>query len=256
MPCGGLEPPQPCGPRIFVPLRPSPPARGGMRIPITVVVAAVMCAGSAAVAQTAPSHSPQQGSSASIPDMLKPQSPISGIETLSDTEGIDEGLYLVQWYRITEGTLQSLISKELNPATLQSGTMVIRFKILPSGQLMDGGTVLERGQARLDKAVFDAIGGSAYPRLPEEFHGAYLEFLVDWLYDSRLAKYQNRRSPSNRPFRPFSGFWLNRQPLFNSVSGAKQGSVRLAVHGRLIWRWSLDVVDDDFLEWDFNWHQL
>ena len=160
-----------------------------MRIPITVIVAAVLCAGSAAMAQTAPSDTPQQGPSASIPDMLKPQSPISGIETLSDPEGIDEGPYLVQWYRITEGTLQSLVSKEVNPATLQSGTVVIRFKILPSGRLMDGGTVLERGsgQARLDKAVLDAISGSAYPRLPEEFHGAYQELRVYWLYNSHLA---------------------------------------------------------------------
>jgi outer membrane biosynthesis protein TonB len=161
-----------------------------MRIPITVVFAAALCAFSSAVAQTAPSHTPQQGPSASIPDMLKPQSPISGIETLSGTEGIDEGPYLDQWYRITEGTLQSLLSKEVNPATLQSGTVVIRFKILPSGQLMDGGTVLERGsgQAWLDKAVLDAIGGSAYPRLPEEFHGAYLELRVYWLYNNHRAK--------------------------------------------------------------------
>lgn len=161
-----------------------------MRIPITVVVAAVFCAGSAVVAQTALSDSHQQGPSASIPDTLKPQSPISGIETLSDPEGIDEGPYLAQWCRITEATLQSLISKEVNPPALQSGKVVIRFKILPSGQLMDGGTVLERGsgQARLDKAVLDAIGGSAYPRLPEEFHGAYLELRVYWLYNSHQTK--------------------------------------------------------------------
>jgi hypothetical protein len=57
-----------------------------MRIPLTVVVAAALCAVSAAVVQTAPSHTPQQGPSASISDMLKPQSPISGIETLSNTE--------------------------------------------------------------------------------------------------------------------------------------------------------------------------
>jgi TonB family protein len=161
-----------------------------MQIPITVVVAAVLCAGSAVVVQTAPSDAPQQGPSASIPDMLKPQSPISGIETLSDTEGIDVGPYLGQWHRITETSLQSLISKQANPATPQSGTVVLRFKILPSGQLKDGSTVLERGsgQARLDKAVLDAIVGSAYPRLPEEFHGAYLELRVYWLYNSHLAK--------------------------------------------------------------------
>ena len=31
---------------------------------------------------------------------------------------------------------------------------------------------------------------------------------------------------------------------------------RSTVRGRLIWRWFLDVVDDDFVEWDFDWHQL
>jgi hypothetical protein len=161
-----------------------------MRIPITLVVAAVLSVGSAVEAQTAPSDTPQQGPPASIPDMLKPQTPISGVETLSDTEGIDEGPYLRQWYRITEKSLQSLISKQANPATPQSGTVVVRFKILPSGQLMDGSTVLERGsgQALVDKVVLDAIGGSAYPRLPAEFHGAYLELRVYWLYNSHLAK--------------------------------------------------------------------
>jgi TonB family protein len=157
-----------------------------MRISITLVVAAVLCAGSAVEAQTAPSNTPQQGHSASIPDMLKPQSPTSGIETLSDTKGIDEGHYLREWHHITEATLQSLISKQANPSPAHSGTVVVRLKILPSGKLMDGSTILESGsgQPLLDKAVLDAISGSAYPRLPEEFHGAYLELRVHWLYNS------------------------------------------------------------------------
>jgi len=161
-----------------------------MRISITLVVAAVLWAGSAVGAQTAPSNTPQQGPSTSIPDMLKPQSSTSGIETLSDTEGIDAGPYLRQWHHITETTLQSLISKQANPSPLHSGTVIVRFKILPSGKVMDGSTILERssGQPLLDKAVLDAISGSAYPRLPEEFHGAYLELRVHWLYNSHLTK--------------------------------------------------------------------
>ena len=160
-----------------------------MRIPITVLAAAVLCVGSVVDAQTAPSDPPQQEPAASIPGVLKSQSPISGIETLSDTEGIDVGPYLRQWHRITETSLQSLISKQANSATPQSGTVVVRFKILQNGQLMDGSTLLERGsgQARLDKAVLDAINGSAYPHLPEEFQGTYLELRVYWLYNS-LAK--------------------------------------------------------------------
>jgi TonB family protein len=158
-----------------------------MRIPIAVVVAAVLCAGSAVVAQV----SRQQDLAGPYPtDTLKPQSPNYRIETLSDTEGIDVGPYLRQWHRITETSLRSLISKQTNPATPQSGTVVVRFKILPSGQLLDGSTVLESGsgQARLDKAVLDAIDGSAYPRLPEEFHGPYLELRVYWLYNSQVAR--------------------------------------------------------------------
>ncbi len=161
-----------------------------MRISMTLVAAAVLCAGSGVKAQTAPSKTPQQGHPALIPDMLKPQSPTSGIETLSDTGGIDEGPYLRQWRQITETTLQPLISKQANPAPPHSGTVVARLKILPSGKLMDGSTILERGsgQPLLDKAVLDAISSSAYPRLPEEFHGAYLELRVYWLYNSHLAK--------------------------------------------------------------------
>ncbi len=81
----------------------------------------------------------------------------------------------------------------VNPATPQSGTVVVRFKLLQNGQLMDGSTVLEKGsgQALLDKAVLDAIGRSAYPHLPEEFHGADLDLRVYWLYNSHPAKQHN-----------------------------------------------------------------
>ncbi|HUD56766.1 MAG TPA: TonB C-terminal domain-containing protein [Terracidiphilus sp.] len=69
------------------------------------------------------------------------------------------------------------MQKESNASALQSDTVVIRFKILPNGNLMDGSMVFEQrsGQTRLDTAAWKAIASSDYPPLLKEFHGPYLE---------------------------------------------------------------------------------
>lgn len=161
-----------------------------MRIPISIIAAAILCSGSATGAQNAPSGTLQSPPSTATSEELNSQSPIGGVEVLSDTEGVDFKDFLVQWHRITETTWQQLTPKEAGTRGLQSGTVAIRFKIMPSGKMMDGGMVLEErsGNSQLDRAAWDAIAKSAYPQLPEEFHGPYLELRAHFVYKNHLAK--------------------------------------------------------------------
>jgi outer membrane biosynthesis protein TonB len=118
------------------------------------------------------------------------QSPASGVEILSDTEGADVEPFLRQWIHITVTTLVKLAPTEANKASLQPGVVVVRFKILPNGKIMDGGMVLEErsGQSELDKIAWDAVARSAYPPLPEQFHGPYLELRWHLVYKDHQAK--------------------------------------------------------------------
>lgn len=155
-----------------------------MRIPHAVLVVAMICAGSRAEAQTMQSIAPRPEPSTETSQNLKAQMPLGGVEVLSDTAGVDFGQYLLQWHRITKANWHQPTSKEMNAQKPQVETVAIRFKIVPNGQLMDRGMVLEErsGQTQLDKAAWDAIANSDYPRLPEEFHGPYLELRAYFSY--------------------------------------------------------------------------
>jgi outer membrane biosynthesis protein TonB len=160
-----------------------------MRIPIAALAVVILCDGSAVYTQTAPDSSPQ-GPSTATSDELKPQVHIDGVEVLSDTQGVDFKRYLIEWHRVTEATWQPLIPKEANPPVLESGKVVIRFKILPNGQLMDGSLLLEghSGYVALDRAAWGAITSSDFPRLPEAFKGPFLELRAPFLYNKKSAK--------------------------------------------------------------------
>jgi TonB C terminal len=148
-----------------------------MRIPIATIIAAMLCAGTAARAQAAPQDAAQPASTTRASAQLKAQTPLGGVEVLTDTEGVDLKPFLQRWRHATEAAWQHVDPKQVNASDQQPATVAIRFKILPSGQLMDGGTVLEQlsGQTPFDKAVWQAIANSTYPPLPEEFQGKYLE---------------------------------------------------------------------------------
>ena len=101
----------------------------------------------------------------------------AAFEILSDQQGVDFSSWLQRWHRETEHTWDPLIPDEVNPPILKSGVVIIRFKVLPNGRLMDGSMVLEgrSGDTALDRAAWGALTGSNYPPLPREFHGPYLE---------------------------------------------------------------------------------
>lgn len=110
-----------------------------------------------------------------------------GVQILSDTQGVDFNSWLIRWHRETERAWDPLIPDEVNPPILKSGVVVIRFKVLPNGRLMDGSMVLEgrSGDTGLDRAAWGALTGSNYPPLPSQFHGPYLELRAVFMYNMR-----------------------------------------------------------------------
>jgi hypothetical protein len=116
---------------------------------------------------------------------MHPGAGAGGLQILSDTQGVDFSSWIRRWYFETEHTWDPLIPDEVNPPILKSGMVVIRFKVLPNGRLMDGSVVLEgrSGDTALDRAAWGALTGSNYPPLPSEFHGPYLEMRAAFLYN-------------------------------------------------------------------------
>lgn len=108
-----------------------------------------------------------------------------GVQVLSDTQGVDFRAWLQRWHHETQNTWDPLIPDEVNPPIMKSGMVVIRFKVLPNGRLMDGGIVLEgrSGDTALDRAAWGALTGSNYPPLPRDFHGPYLEMRAYFEYN-------------------------------------------------------------------------
>ncbi len=108
-----------------------------------------------------------------------------GVQILSDTQGVDFSAWIRAWYYDTEHTWDPLIPDEVNPPISKQGQVMIRFKVLPNGRLMDGSVVLEgrSGDVALDRAAWGALTGSSYPPLPRDFHGPYLELRALFLYN-------------------------------------------------------------------------
>jgi hypothetical protein len=116
---------------------------------------------------------------------MHPGAGSGGLQILSDTQGVDFNSWIQHWHRETLHTWDPLIPDEVNPPILKSGQLMIRFKVLPSGRLMDGSLILETrsGDVALDRAAWGALTGSNYPPLPRDFHGPYLELRALFMYN-------------------------------------------------------------------------
>lgn len=108
-----------------------------------------------------------------------------GVQILSDTQGVDFRDWLIRWHYVTQRTWDPLIPDEVNPPILKAGVVVIRFKVLPNGQVVDMQLEGRSGDTGLDRAAWGAIRGSSYPPLPRAFHGPYLELRAVFLYNQR-----------------------------------------------------------------------
>ena len=108
----------------------------------------------------------------------------SGVEVLSDMQGVDFGPYLKQLKRLITASWYPLIPEECYPPLNKEGETLIRFTILPNGNLQIGGMHLD-GSTRdvaIDKAAWGGIVGvGQFPPLPKEFHGGNLQLRVSFV---------------------------------------------------------------------------
>jgi TonB family protein len=116
---------------------------------------------------------------------MHPGAGSGGVQVLSDTQGVDFSNWLIRWHRETERTWDPLIPDEVNPPILKAGIVVIRFKVLPNGQVTDMTLEGRSGDTGLDRAAWGAIRGSSYPGLPREFHGPFLELRAVFMYNQK-----------------------------------------------------------------------
>jgi hypothetical protein len=140
------------------------------------------------------SRNPGEGSQSNLESGGLARHPGAGTgepEILSDTQGVDFRAWMQRWHHETQNTWDPLIPDEVNPPLLKSGMVVIRFRVLPNGRLMEpNGVFLEgrSGDTALDRAAWGALTGSNYPPLPKDFHGPYFEVRAYFLYNMQPPK--------------------------------------------------------------------
>lgn len=116
---------------------------------------------------------------------MHPGAGAGGLQILSDTQGVDFSRWMSAWYYETRRTWDPLIPDEVNPPIRKQGQVLVHFKVLPNGRVMDGSMTLDgrSGDTGLDRAAWGAIQGASYPPLPRDFHGPYLELRAWFLYN-------------------------------------------------------------------------
>jgi TonB family protein len=121
-------------------------------------------------------------SSPSAKNDTKQTAPSSGVEILTDTQGVDFGPYVRKALAIIKKNWIPLIPEEARPPANMQGETLIRFSILPDGKIsamhLDGSSQ----HTNIDRAAWGAITGvGQFPPLPTEFKGPYLELRIDFL---------------------------------------------------------------------------
>jgi TonB family protein len=116
---------------------------------------------------------------------MHPGAGTGGIDILSDTQGVDFSAWIARWHYITLHTWDPLIPDEVNAPISKQGVVVVHFKVLPNGQVVDMQLDGRSGDTGLDRAAWGAISGSSYPPLPHDFHGPYLELRAYFLYNEQ-----------------------------------------------------------------------
>ena len=126
-------------------------------------------------------------SSPSAKNDTKPTALSSGVEILTDTQGVDFGPYVRKALTIIKKNWLALIPEEARPPANMQGETLIRFSILPDGKIsamhLDGSSQ----HINIDRAAWGAITGvGQLPPLPTEFKGSHLELRIDFLTNRPL----------------------------------------------------------------------
>ena len=110
------------------------------------------------------------------------QGPNTGVEVLSDTQGVDFGPYLRRILGDIRRTWIPLIPEEARPPLNKQGETLIRFTILPDGRI---GAMALDGSSHddaINRAAWSGITGvGQFPPLPSSFHGPNLELRIEFL---------------------------------------------------------------------------
>jgi TonB family protein len=111
----------------------------------------------------------------------------TGVEVLSDTQGVDFGPYIRRILSDIKRNWLPLIPEEARPPLNKQGETLIRFTILSDGRIaamnLDGSSQ----DTAIDRACWGAITGvGQFPPLPANFKGPNLELRVDFLTNKPL----------------------------------------------------------------------
>jgi TonB family protein len=108
----------------------------------------------------------------------------SGLDVLSDTQGVDFGPYLSRIVAVVRMNWYNLIPEEARPPMLKKGKVAIEFAILPDGKVAGMRLMDPSGDVALDRAAWGGITASnPFSPLPSEFHGPYLALRFSFYYN-------------------------------------------------------------------------
>jgi outer membrane biosynthesis protein TonB len=108
----------------------------------------------------------------------------TGLEVLSDTEGVDFNNYLARVYIIVKRNWFAVMPESANLG--ERGIVSLEFQINKDGSVSVSEPVLVRtsGKEPLDRAAISSIRASVpFERLPTEFHGQFLKLRFTYFYN-------------------------------------------------------------------------
>jgi outer membrane biosynthesis protein TonB len=111
----------------------------------------------------------------------------SGVQVLSDMQGVDFSDYLRRMLSDVKRNWLPLLPEEIEPPISKQGETRVRFTILPDGRI--GGMTLEgrSGDVALDKAAWGSIVSEGqFPPLPSQFHGPNLELRIYFMVNKNV----------------------------------------------------------------------
>jgi TonB family protein len=111
----------------------------------------------------------------------------TGVEVLSDMQGVDFGPYIRRILSDIKRNWIPLIPEEARPPLNKQGETLIRFTILPDGRIAAMSLDASSQDQAIDRACWGGITGvGQFPPLPANFHGPNLELRIDFLTNKPL----------------------------------------------------------------------
>jgi TonB family protein len=108
-----------------------------------------------------------------------PQGPASGVEILSDTQGVNFGPYIRQSLQTIKNEWITLLPEEARPPVNLQGETVIRFTVSPDGKISEMHLDAISHQKKLDLAAWGSIVSvGQLPPLPADFSGPNLQVRI------------------------------------------------------------------------------